>query len=149
MRKSSSPVVQGPTAGRSTVLFVEFNLFKSFKLLTLVSSLTFGMNMTIVVLFGTSSVSKIYQVIFTVPGVALTSVMACNVQRKLLSEERQGTEEGSGNTPSLGLSFTDIISFLTRPYRSEGGTNNTGHVGAQNDISEVKTSPTADLETAV
>ena len=95
--------------------------------------------MTTVALFGSSSVPKIYQVVLTVPGAALTSVMACNVQRDLLFEEGQGTEEELGNTQSLFLNFTDITSFLTGWYRSEGRTNNTGHVGVQNDISEVKT----------
>lgn len=83
-----------------------------------------------------SSVPKTYQVILSVPVVALTSVMACNVHRNLLTEG-QGTE--SETIASLGLSFTDIISFLTRSYRSE---RNSGHVEAQNNISEVKTMPT-------
>lgn len=91
------------------------------------------MHIATVALIGSSSAPR---VIISVPAVAFTSVMACNVQRNLLSEGRQGTEEESGNNESSGLSFTDIASFLTRSYRSEGGTTNTGHVAAQSDIPE-------------
>lgn len=133
--KSSSSVAQGPVAGRPTVLSVELYLSKRHQTLTLISRLTFGMNVTVVALMG-SSVPKIYQVMLPVPVVALTSVMACNVQRSLLTEG-QATE--AGTIASLGLSFTDVINFLTRSHKSE---KDDGHVGVQNNISEVKTMPT-------
>lgn len=98
------------------------------------------MNIATVVL-GASSAPKVSEMISIVPGVALTSVMACKVHRDLLSEGRQGTEEEPGTVESLGLSFTDILSFLTRSYTSLRASNNTGHIGVQNDINEV---PAAD-----
>lgn len=107
------------------------------------------MSIATIALIGTSSIPKIYQTIATVPGVALGSVMACNVHRNLLSEGRQAAEVEPGTVESFGLSFTDMTSFLTRSFRSEWSTNHTGHVGAQNDISEVKTLPRPDLDCTV
>lgn len=118
--------------------------FNTVKLLTLGSRLTTVMNIAILALGSSSSIPKILQIICVVPGVALTSMMACNVQRNLLSGGNQGTEVEPGIVESLGLSFTDITSFFTRLYRSEGSTDNMGHVGAQNDIPEVKTWPMVD-----
>lgn len=147
--KSSSLAVQGYAAGRSAVLSVESDSPKNIMLLTLVSRLTVGVNVAIVALIASSSIPQIFQIVLTIPGVALGSIMACNVHRNLLSEGRQGIEEEPGTAQSLGLSFTDITSFFTRSYRSEGSTDNPGHVGAQNDIPEVKTLPTEDLDSAV
>lgn len=111
--------------------------FKGIKLLTVVSTtrLATGPNVAIIVL-GASSVPKIIRIIPIIPGIAiaLTSAMACNVQRNLSTEGRQGTvtEEESGTDEFSGLSFTDISSFLTRSYRSQGASNDTSYIGAQN-----------------
>lgn len=108
------------------------------------------MNITAVALVGSSSVPKIYQVIVTVPGIAFASAMACNVHRNLISEGSQGVEQEPGAASgSLGLSFTDMTSFITRSFRSEGSANHTGHIGVLNSIPEVKTLPEADLDCAV
>lgn len=94
-------------------------------------------------LVGSPYIPKTYQIILTVPGLALISIMACNVQRNLLSE-RHVTEEESGNVDSSGSSFTDITSFLSsRLYRSQGRTNDTGHIGVQADFREANALPTA------
>lgn len=76
--------------------------------------------------------------------------MACNVQRNLLSSEGgQSTEEEPGTVENLGLSFTDIRSFITRSYRDERNTNSTGNIEGQHDIPEIKTMPTVDPECVV
>lgn len=148
--KSSATVIQGHAAGWSTVLFVKSDLPKSRKLLTFVSRLTVGINVTTVALLGSSSIPQILQIISAVPGIALTSIMACNAQRNLLSERTQLTEEGPGTVESLGLSFTDITSVLTSSYRSLRSTNNTGHVGVQSVTPDsVKSLSMVDLDCTV
>lgn len=107
----------------------------------LVSRFTVGMSVTTVVLVGSSSIPKIYEIILAVPGVALVSVMACNVHRNLLFKGRQNTEEESG---TMSSSFTNETDFFTRSYRREEG-DNTGHIGGQNSIHDVST----DLDCAV